>query len=158
MNETQPTESTQLLERPDDHQCVRAWTALRSVYERVNEALADELAGECGITLNDYDVLAYLQRTAPVRPRLGDLNDAVTLTQPSLSRLVMRLEQRGFLRRIDGDEDRRAVLVELTRSGRALIEKAIPIHASCVWNQLSSRMTTLEQESLVATFDRIQDE
>ena len=153
-----PLTDTEISPGVDGYQCARAWVALRWMYEHVTEQLTAALARECGLTINDYEVLVHLRVSEPRRPRLGDLNEVVSLSQPALSRLVMRLEQQGLVRRLDADDDRRSVLIELTEAGRATIEKAMPIHAECVRRFLTGRMSDAEQASLVATFDRIRGE
>ena len=156
MTRAQQTSGIQVANASDSYQCARAWVALRSVYERVNESLAHALTWDCGITVNDYDVLLFIAHIAPHLPRLGDLNEAVTLSQPSLSRLIMRLEQQKLVQRVEAADDRRAVLIALTDDGRALLEKATPIHAECVRTHLTSHMSDREHEALLSTFDRIQ--
>jgi DNA-binding MarR family transcriptional regulator len=150
--------STTNSEAISGYECARAWVALRWVYEHVTEQLTAALVRECGLTINDYEVLVHLRISEPHRPRLGDLNEVVSLSQPALSRLVMRLEQQGLVRRFDADDDRRSVLIELTETGRTTIEKAMPIHAECVRRFLTGRMSDAEQASLVATFDRLRAE
>jgi DNA-binding MarR family transcriptional regulator len=153
---TAPDRTNALSGKISGEECARAWVALRWIYEQVTEQLTAALARECGLTINEYDVLVHLRTSAPLR--LGDLNEVVSLSQPALSRLVMRLEQQALVRRFDADDDRRGVLIELTERGQALVEKAMPIHTECVQRCLTGRMSDAEQASLVAAFDRIQAE
>lgn len=138
------------------YECARAWIALREMHALVSEALTTTLAQECGLTINDFEVLVRLHSVAPRRLRLGDLGSVVPLSQPALSRLVMRLEQHGLVRRSDADDDRRSVLVELTDAGRATLQRAVPVHANCIRSLLTSRLTDDEQALLVAMFARVQ--
>jgi DNA-binding MarR family transcriptional regulator len=137
------------------YQCAQVWAALRAVYERVNAELAGVLAQECGLTINEFEILLFLNEAGDRRLRLGDLGEAVHLSQPALSRLVMRLEQQGLIARADAADDRRAVCISLTDQGSALLERAMPIQRDVVERLLSSRMTAAEQAALIAVFQRM---
>ena len=53
--------------------CSRAWQTLRLAHDRVARRLETDLAHECGLALNEFDVLLYL-RTHPEDARAyGDL-------------------------------------------------------------------------------------
>ncbi|WHP17153.1 MarR family transcriptional regulator [Cellulomonas sp. ES6] len=71
------------------------------------------------ISLREYDVLFTLS-TAPDGLRLRDLGESSLLSQPSLSRMVERLEDSGWVRRAPAPEDGRGVVVALTDAGAAL--------------------------------------
>ncbi len=71
------------------------------------------------VTLREYDVLFTLAR-APGGLRLRDLAESSLLSQPSLSRMVERLEEAGWVRRAPAPGDGRGVLVVLTAEGADL--------------------------------------
>lgn len=71
------------------------------------------------VSLREYDVLFTLS-TAPDGLRLRDLAESSLLSQPSLSRMVERLEDAGWVRRAPAPGDGRGVLVTLTEAGAAL--------------------------------------
>ena len=71
------------------------------------------------VSLREYDVLFTLS-TAPGGLRLRDLAESSLLSQPSLSRMVERLEEAGWVRRAPAPGDGRGVLVALTEAGAAL--------------------------------------
>lgn len=71
------------------------------------------------VSLREYDVLFTLS-TAPDGLRLRDLAESGLLSQPSLSRMVERLEDAGWVRRAPAPGDGRGVLVTLTDEGAAL--------------------------------------
>lgn len=68
----------------------------------------------------EYDVLFTLSRARGGRLRLRELNDAVFISQPSLSRMVERLEARGLVAREPALDDARGTVVVLTEEGRAM--------------------------------------
>lgn len=56
--------------------------------------------------------------------RMGDLAECANTTQPSLTGIVDRLEERGLVRRRRSPEDRRVVEVVLTPAGRVEMRRA----------------------------------
>ncbi len=67
-----------------------------------------------GVSRTELGVLRAVQR-AP--QRIGDLAAAEGVTQPAISLLVTRLEERGWVRRESDPTDRRVVLVAATAAG-----------------------------------------
>ena len=67
---------------------------------------------------------AGVLRSISLRPqRVTDLAAAEGVTQPAITLLVNRLENRGWVCRAPDPEDRRAVLVEMTTAGREVFER-----------------------------------
>src|SRR5215216_7970193 len=102
-------------------ECALAWQTLRMAHDRVAQRLGSELAGACGLAINEFDVLLFLRSHAHLKEqvRIGALLEAVALSQPALSRLVARLEARGLLVRLEAEGDGRAVVVCPTDIGTA---------------------------------------
>jgi DNA-binding MarR family transcriptional regulator len=139
----------------DEYECARAWSALTAAHARTAGQLTAALARQCGLTINDFEILLRLDRTPGPGLRLSELNSAVPLTQPALSRAVARLADRGCLSRCGAPQDRRGVLIAITPAGRELLARAIPIHASTVRDVLLSRLTPAEQEVLAGALGRV---
>ncbi|WP_029288170.1 MarR family winged helix-turn-helix transcriptional regulator [Cellulomonas sp. HZM] len=87
----------------------RAQVALMRRFQR------DDVWG--GLSMREYDVLFTLSTAPGHAARLRELADNSLLTQPSLSRLVERLEADGLVRREPVAGDGRGVRVVLTDSG-----------------------------------------
>ena len=98
-----------------------AWRGLQAMVGQLERGIDDELRAEWDIPLGWFDVLASLQRLGgSARP--NDIAAELRLPPSSVSRRLDRLEEEGWVRRhrqIDRS-DRRAVEVELTRTGRRL--------------------------------------
>ncbi len=143
---------------PDRHDvaaCARAWQTLRMAHDRVRQRLSAALAGECALALNEFDVLLYLRLHENETVRISALSDTVPLSQPALSRLVARLEERGLLARSQAADDRRATVVRLTKAGIALIDRAVDVHARAVHETLTSKFSAAEQSALLQTLSQI---
>lgn len=55
---------------------------------------------------------------------IGALARAVRLSQPTLTGIVQRLERAGYLQRSPHEQDGRSVYIQITPSGRALLDRA----------------------------------
>lgn len=141
--------------RHDSHACARAWHILRSAHNAVEERLAATLAGECDLAIHEFDALLHLRLNQQADVRMQDLLKPVPLSQPALSRLVARLVERDLVTRSPGTDDGRVILLRLTDSGSALIDKAIAVHARAIHDTLIGRMSREEQDLLLETLDRI---
>ena len=72
------------------------------------------------------DVLATLRRAGPPhRLSPGQLAASMMLTTGGMTGRLDRLEHAGHVRRSPDPSDRRALLVSLTDSGRALVDEAV---------------------------------
>lgn len=104
-----------------DAERVGAWRGLQAIAGQIERGIDDELRAEWDIPLGWFDVLASLQRLGG-RARPLDVAADLRLPPSSVSRRLDRLEEEGWVARhryVD-EADRRAVEVELTRTGRRL--------------------------------------
>jgi DNA-binding MarR family transcriptional regulator len=136
-------------------ECALAWQTLRMAHDRVAQRLGAELSGACGLAINEFDVLLFLRSHPHDQVRIGALLDAVPLSQPALSRLVARLEARGLLARREAEDDARAVVVYLTDTGTALIDRALDVHARVVHEALVGKFSETERTALLQTLSQI---
>lgn len=93
--------------------------AQQVVLSRVDEALRP-----WGLTFARYEVLVLLHFSREGRLPLGKMGDRLMLHQASITNLVDRLEQQGYVAREPHPTDRRTTLAVLTDDGRSIIEEA----------------------------------
>ena len=136
-------------------ECALAWQTLRMAHDRVAQRLGAELSDTCGLAIAEFDVLLFLRSHADEQVRIGTLLNAVPLSQPALSRLVARLEARGLLARSEAEDDARAVVIDLTDTGTALIDRALAIHARVVDEALIGKVSETERTALMRTLSQI---
>jgi DNA-binding MarR family transcriptional regulator len=75
-----------------------------------------------------YDVMATLRRSGdPYELTAGDLMRHTMVTTGAVTNRIDRLEQRGFVERASS-QDRRQVLVRLTKKGLATIDEVVIAH------------------------------
>jgi DNA-binding MarR family transcriptional regulator len=138
-----------------EYACARAWAALTAAHARITGQLSTALARACDLSINDFEILLRLEH-APVQGlRLTELNTAISLTQPALSRTVFRLGQRGWLSRAGVADDRRGVLITITPAGRDVLRSAVPVHAQTIRELLLDPLTPDEQDLLSGALSRV---
>jgi len=107
------------------------------------------------LAVNEYDVLFTLSRCPSGWLRLNELNDNVLLSQSSLSRLVERLEKRGFLERMPAPQDGRGVLLKLTEAGRDLQKQIGREHVRDISALITPALTASEQRELLRLTEKL---
>ena len=92
---------------------------IRQVREGLMHQLERELTA-IGVELNysQYLVLKLLAKYGPQMP--GDLSKCMEHNAGAMTRLLDRLEDKGYVRRQPHAEDRRALSIDLTEAGQAL--------------------------------------
>lgn len=93
---------------------------------KVLEARANAVLTDTGLNYTDLDVLATLRRSgAPYRLTPTALRNSVLITSGAMTACLDRLEEKSLVLRATHGSDRRSIAVELTRTGRGLIDEAI---------------------------------
>jgi DNA-binding MarR family transcriptional regulator len=78
-----------------------------------------------GFTVSEWRVLATLAGGEPMS--IGRLAQITTFKQPTVTRLLDRMEAKGQVRRLLNDGDRRITLVGITAAGSRLVARLIPL-------------------------------
>ncbi|WP_449373330.1 MarR family winged helix-turn-helix transcriptional regulator [Arthrobacter psychrolactophilus] len=104
----------------------------------------------------EYDVLFNLSRCPSGWLRLNELNDHVLLTQPSISRMVDRLESRGLVQRKTVEEDKRGVLIGLTEAGVAVQKKVGRAHVEHIQEIMEAALSDDEMRTLLVLTEKLQ--
>jgi DNA-binding MarR family transcriptional regulator len=130
-----------------------SWEALLRAQAALMRGFAAERMWD-ELSLKEYDVL-YTLRKAGCALRLSDLNEAVLLSQPALSRLVDRLDARGLVSRCADPADRRGVLVTLTDAGAAAQQRTGARHARSVERRMRAALSPDELRTLQDLCERL---
>ena len=100
------------------------------------------------LTFTQLRALSVLSRKQP--QRMSDLAEALDMTPASASALVDRIDQRGFVTRRSDPDDRRTVLVELSRRGQQILD-VMERGSSDHFSRLIEKMTPAERDALATT-------
>jgi DNA-binding MarR family transcriptional regulator len=100
------------------------------------------------ISVREYDVLFTLSRVPDNSLRLNELNKDMLISQPSLSRMVERLEDKGFVTKCSAPDDKRGTLVTLTAQGAALQKQVGRRHVRSIRKYVEPALTAAELVTL----------
>jgi DNA-binding MarR family transcriptional regulator len=136
----------------DDAVEVRAqgWRTLAALHGLIETELERALAASAGLSVVEYTVLDALSRQDGWHMRMQQLARATALSPSATTRLVTRLEDRAHITRVLCADDRRGIYTELTAAGRALYERARPIHDETLERVLAEAGAQPELAPLVA--------
>lgn len=96
-------------------------TRLKRIGERLQadtQRIMDDM--DVPIQASQYPFLAALDRLGPLT--VGELAEAVGITQPGATRVVSQLIALGFVKARQAPEDQRRKMIALTRKGQNLID------------------------------------
>jgi DNA-binding MarR family transcriptional regulator len=103
---------------------------------RLARVLFQEGTGSSRVSRAQVSVLRVLRDEGP--RRISELADAEHVAQPTITKLVVRLEREGLLTRVADPDDRRAVLVGLTPAGREQLRKMSAAAAAALTRRLEA--------------------
>lgn len=128
----------------DADRALSMWVKLARAYTTFNKQTHNQIR-EFGLTQPQFAVLDCLGHLGPMQ--IGDLSKKMLVSGGNMTCVVDNLEREGLVHRRHSSEDRRTVVVELTKKGAELFEQIFPEHAKYI-TQLASVLDTDEQEQL----------
>ncbi len=117
--------------------------ALGRAYRALERGVRPHLA-ERGLGLSEFAVLEVLYHKGP--QTLSEIRDRILVTGASTTYVVKKLEDRGLVRRVAGEDDERTVIGELTQKGRALIADVFPDHVEQL-HRLTSGLSVADKHA-----------
>ena len=132
----------------------QAWRGLIRLREAVMREIDRRLHHEGLISLADYGVLITLVTAPGLRLRMSDLGAQRMLTPSGITRVVVRLEAQGFVRREPDPADGRAAFAALTRPGLEALRRAQVVHHATVRELYLDRLNEREQRQLAQLFEK----
>jgi MarR family transcriptional regulator, organic hydroperoxide resistance regulator len=79
------------------------------------------------LTGPQYNVLRILRGSSPEGLPCGQISERMITRDPDITRLLDRLETRGLISRMRGDQDRRVVIATITPEGLRLLQEIDPV-------------------------------
>jgi DNA-binding MarR family transcriptional regulator len=162
-------ERTGIMEQPEETRAISrrpahltkaqraTWSVLFEAQQRTLHRIDAELEAAGVGSLGDYDVLYCLYLSPERRRRLSDLAEAALLSRSGLTRLVDRLEARGWLQRQSCPNDRRGQYAVLTDAGLEEMRRIWAIYSQGIATHFATHMSPEELETVRTVFTRIRD-
>ncbi len=103
-----------------------------------------------------YNILRILRGQHPEGVSVNDIKRRMIDKMSNVSRLVEKLKQKGYVERVECEDDRRVVFVHLTKIGNTVlndIDKTIAINLAAF-----SRISVEEAEELSRILEKLRDD
>lgn len=113
-------------------------TRMKRIGERLQadtQKIIDEMGVE--IAASQYPLLAAVDRLGPLA--IGDLADALGVSQPGVTRSIAQLVDLGVLQAEPTPDDQRRKLVSLTGQGQRLVDEAKAV----IWPRIEAAVADL---------------
>jgi DNA-binding MarR family transcriptional regulator len=138
-----------------DEEEMRAWRGLVDLSRELQASLEAELEAGFGLSDGDYGVLVVLSEAPDQRLRMCDIAGRLHMTPGGLTRRLDGLVRKGLVERLPDEADRRVVFGSLTPEGRAVLERAAPVHVEGVRRLFLDHLTRTQIRTLATTFGAI---
>jgi len=135
---------------------VQAWTSLVRAEQIVLARVEDDLKKAGFPSLEWYDVLNELDRSASGVLPQAEVQSRIMLAQYNLCRLVDRLEREDLVRREPSREDGRSNMLVITDKGRDLRRRMWPVYSAAIEAHLGAHLGTGEADRLAGLLGKLQ--
>ena len=108
------------------------WRDAIEAWQWLLAAVDGQLQSDSGMPLAYYEILVRLSEAPDRSLRMTQLAEASSSSKSRVSHAVARLEERGWVRRMDCPTDRRGQIAVLTDQGFAALSAAAPGHVEQV--------------------------
>ena len=119
----------------------KAWRAYLEATRLLFDALDRQLQRDAGIPHAYYEILVRLSEAECRSMRMSELADATRSSRSRLSHAVARLEERGWLERVDCATDKRGQVAVLSDAGYAALVDAAPGHVEAVRKHMIDQLS-----------------
>lgn len=119
------------------------------IEKNVNEQLK-----QFDITKSQQDVLHFLHRNRKVQIKQKDIEDFFHISNPTVTGILNRLEQKGYIERIACDDDKRVKYIQETEKAESL-HKQIHDNIKRIEKSMVETLGAQEQEQLFQLLDTV---
>ncbi len=132
-----------------------AETTLYLSLNRLNahlDASANRIIEEHNLTPGGFDVLNILRsQPSPGRMTPSELKEIAIVSSGGMTKILKQLEEKDLIKRTAHESDKRSSYLELTRSGKSLVERITPQVMQGDRTTLSKALTKQEIKQLSDT-------
>jgi DNA-binding MarR family transcriptional regulator len=131
-----------------------AWRGLIRLRETVMREIDRRLRAEGLMSLADYGVLITLVTEPTLRLRMSELGARRLLTPSGITRVVIRLEHEGLVRREPDPADGRAFFAVLTKRGLERLRRAQVVHHATVRELYTGHLSGADLKQLARLYEK----
>ncbi len=122
-------------------QALNAWIKLARAFSTINRKSIDHLR-PYKITQPQFLVIEALGHLGPLK--VGELCDKMLVSGGNMTLVLDNLEKLKYIERTNNKEDRRSLIVQLTKDGKKVFDKLFPDQAE----YLTAMMSVLNADEL----------
>jgi MarR family transcriptional regulator, organic hydroperoxide resistance regulator len=123
------------------------------VTSRVLEKAGDVILSRFGITMGMYELLVLIADQVDTTTRMAKSSQ---ITLASITHKTKLLEEKGYIRRVLNDKDKRVWYFSLTASGRSLLETIREVYDQVTFN-LFARFSEEEKRLILSLLSTTED-
>ncbi len=131
------------------------WDRIQDLFQGIDNQLAEELRKSSDLGVSEFRTLRSLSGQPKREMRMQELAEFLHLTQGSTTRLVERLEKRGFVFRDSCPSDGRGKYCVLTDEGFRYIQAAVPEFEAILERVLAGVAAKEETRSAIREFSKL---
>lgn len=135
----------------DSKQSLKLFIVLSRAFRAVNEH-ANKLIQTYGLNPTEFAVLELLYHKGD-QP-LQQIGGKILLASGSITYVVDKLEDKGYLQRVACPNDRRVTFAQITDSGKEFIESVFPEHERKI-HELMSGLSSEEKETAIELLKKL---
>ncbi|MFL6415848.1 MAG: MarR family winged helix-turn-helix transcriptional regulator [Bryobacteraceae bacterium] len=126
---------------------------LALTYDALHQIMARYMA-DFGLSKSTYNVLMLLRNGPEEGMQLHDLGEMLIVSRANITGLIDSLEERGWVRRLVDETDRRVRYAQITPSGEKLLDEFAPVHFQnlCI---LMQGLNTEEKDALARLLEKM---
>jgi MarR family transcriptional regulator, 2-MHQ and catechol-resistance regulon repressor len=129
----------------DTKQSLKLFIVLSRAYKALNEEINKNIQ-ENGLNPTEFAVLELLYHKGD-QP-LQQIGGKILLASGSITYVVDKLEQKGYLKRVACPKDRRVTYAQISETGRSLIDRIFPNHEARI-HELMSALSPEEKDDAI---------
>ncbi|USB32672.1 MarR family transcriptional regulator [Paenibacillus sp. YPG26] len=120
-------------------------------YRKMSQVLQQRLR-DYHITPEQWSVLYRIsEKEGQIQREIGERSGK---DKPTTTRIITALEEKGFIRRVSGENDRRSFFIFITEEGRSVIRDTIPLERQ-ILKEVTEGMTDEESKLLLKLLRQI---
>lgn len=127
----------------------------RCIQLQLEKSMNEELK-EFDLTRSQLDILRYLKHSKKTHVNQKDIEDFFHISNPTVTGLLNRMEQKGYVIRIQNPDDKRIRYIQITDKAED-IDKKIKKHIDYVESIISKGFTQEEKEQLFCLLAKVKN-
>ncbi|MBS1717941.1 MAG: MarR family transcriptional regulator [Armatimonadetes bacterium] len=132
----------------------RAWSTFYVSHAVLSKLISKRMATAGVCSLEEYDILLQLELSKSGRLTMKELAEHSLFTKSGLTRLIDRLEAKGWVRRECNPADRRSTFAALTKAGMSERVRSWEIYQEAIRELFTDKLTNEELQKVEDMFGR----